>query len=68
MSAPLEWKRSDFCREDYCVEVAEEYGYVLVRNSRIPLEVIRFHPGEWKAFVEGIRHGGFDYSGPGETG
>jgi len=45
-----------------CVEVAAlPGGGVCVRNSRDPDgPVLRFTPGEWRAFLDGARLGEFD--------
>jgi hypothetical protein len=45
-----------------CVEVAGlRDGGVAVRNSRDPDGlVLRFTPGEWHAFLGGVRNGEFD--------
>lgn len=63
----LNWVRAEGCEGGHCVEVATEYGYILVRNSEIPLEVIRFTPNEWSAFTEGVVSGDFDAVDPGGT-
>jgi hypothetical protein len=48
-----------------CVEVTElPGGSVGVRNSRDPGgAVLRFTPGEWAAFLGGVRRGEFDRFG-----
>jgi hypothetical protein len=48
-----------------CVEVADlPGGGVGVRNSRDPGGlVLRFTPGEWIAFLGGVRNGEFDSFG-----
>jgi len=45
-----------------CVEVASlPHGEVGVRNSRDSTgPVLRFTPGEWHAFIGGVRNGEFD--------
>jgi Domain of unknown function (DUF397) len=45
-----------------CVEVrALAGGQVQVRNSRFPdREPLAFTPGEWEAFLAGVRAGEFD--------
>ena len=52
-----------------CVEVANlPGGNVAVRNSRKPGgPVLRFTPGEWHAFLGGVRKGEFDGFGGGEA-
>lgn len=56
----MEWVRAAGCEGGHCVEIAEEYDYVLVRNSQIPLEIIRFTPEEWTTFTNGVKCGDFD--------
>jgi hypothetical protein len=42
--------------------VAQEGDDILLRNSRHPeTERIRLTMHEWKAFVQGVRHGQFVY-------
>lgn len=61
----LQWIRPD-CESGSCVEVATEHGYVLVRSSNIPLELIRFTPAEWEAFLIDAKKGAFDLVDPGD--
>lgn len=56
----MEWVRAKGCEGGHCVEVATEYGHILVRNSQIPLEVIRFTAAEWSEFTKGVVLGDFD--------
>jgi len=48
-----------------CVEVADlSDGEIGVRNSRDAAgAVLRFTPGEWHAFIGGVRNGEFDRFG-----
>lgn len=61
----LEWRRP-VCTSSACVEVATEHGYVLVRSSKLPLEVIRFTPTEWEVFLSSAKVGVFDLIDLGE--
>jgi len=61
----LEWTRSE-CESGACVEVATEHGYVLVRSSTLPLEVIRFTPEEWTTFLFDVKRDAFDLVDQGE--
>jgi hypothetical protein len=46
---------------DNCVEVAFVDGATAVRNSKDPTgPVVIFTPGEWGAFIGGVRDGEFD--------
>lgn len=57
--AGLSWVRASGCEGGHCVEVATEYDYILVRNSQIPLEIIRFTQTEWSTFTKGVVMGDF---------
>ena len=68
----ISWIKSSFSNSfSNCVEVAEDAGCVLVRNSRQPsgLKLV-FTPGEFSAFLAGAKAGEFDHIGRGaaETG
>lgn len=57
------WVKSSFSfANGNCVEVADlPGGHVGVRDSKDPQGlVLRFTPGEWHAFVGGVRNGEFD--------
>jgi hypothetical protein len=59
------FRKSSFCGEAGCVEVAVLPDIVAVRDSkREESPVLTFTPSEWEAFVAGIRAGEFD--GPGD--
>lgn len=60
------WVKSSFSfANGNCVEVADlPGGHVGVRDSKDPQgQVLRFTPGEWHAFVGGVRSGEFDRFG-----
>lgn len=60
------WVKSSFSfANGNCVEVADlPGGHVGVRDSKDPHGlVLRFTPGEWDAFVGGVRNGEFDRFG-----
>ena len=47
-----------------CVEVASLPGGIGVRDSKDPAgPILRFTPGEWDAFLGGVRNGEFDNFG-----
>jgi hypothetical protein len=57
------WRKSSFSGSDHnCVEVAFlDGGAVAVRNSKRPdAGVAMFAPGEWDAFIGGVKLGEFD--------
>jgi hypothetical protein len=45
-----------------CVEMRRRHGLVEVRDSKDPDgPVLRFTPGEWAAFLDGVKHAEFDH-------
>lgn len=63
--AALEWVQAKgACEATACVEVATEYGYVLIRSTLVPREIIRFTAEEWLHFSLGMRCGDFDQVDP----
>lgn len=65
-NSDLSWIKSSlsYCNSN-CVEVASlPDGGVGVRDSKDPSgPVLRFTPGEWRAFLGGARNGEFDRFG-----
>ena len=65
-NADLFWIKSSlsYCNSN-CVEVASlPHGDIGVRDSKDPSgPVLRFTPGEWRAFLGGARNGEFDRFG-----
>jgi hypothetical protein len=60
MVAPMEWRKSSFCGNGACVEVAEFDGAYLVRDSKVEdSPVLTFTAEEWTAFVAGVTAGEF---------
>ncbi|MEU8266327.1 DUF397 domain-containing protein [Sphaerisporangium sp. NPDC049002] len=58
-----EWRKSSFSGSgNNCVEVASNLpGVIGVRDSKDPAgPALIFTPGEWSAFVSGVRTGEFD--------
>lgn len=62
-----EWRRSSFCGNTTCVEVAhdETTGSVRVRNSWDPDRQLLFSAAEWEAFRLGMLAGEFRWDGDG---
>jgi hypothetical protein len=58
------WRKSSYSGDNggACVEVARNLpGIIAVRDSKDPAgQVLAFTPGEWRAFVAGVRDGEFD--------
>ncbi len=60
---PPTWRKSSYSGSgDNCVEVAGlPGGGQAVRDSKNPDgPVLTFTPGEWNAFIEGVKDGEFD--------
>ena len=65
-SSEPQWIKSSLSfSNSNCVEVASlGEGVVGVRDSKDPAgPALRFTPGEWRAFVGGVRNGEFDRFG-----
>jgi Domain of unknown function (DUF397) len=55
------WRRSHLCANGECVEVGQQDGKILLRDSKDPRSrVLRYTAEEWRAFVDGIKAGEFD--------
>lgn len=55
------WRKSTHSSDGQCVEVAFADGAVGVRNSNNPAAgMVEFTPGEWSAFLKGVRSNEFD--------
>ena len=61
----LVWVKSSLSfAQGNCVQVAAGDGAVIVRNSRDPEgPELAFTPGEWDAFLAGVKNGEFDQFG-----
>ena len=54
------WRRSSFCSDGACVEVAYDGDVVAVRDGKNrEQEPLRFTAEEWEAFVRGVEAGEF---------
>jgi len=55
------WRKASFCQSGECVEVAQQDGAIVLRDSKEPGEsVLRYTAEEWLAFVRGVKAGEFD--------
>jgi hypothetical protein len=55
------WHRAP-CASNNCIEVAKVADRFLIRDSKDPdAAPISVSPGEWEAFVQGVRTGTFDF-------
>ncbi|NMO51211.1 DUF397 domain-containing protein [Actinoplanes sp. TBRC 11911] len=52
------WRRSTFCADGYCVEVAEDGDRVLMRGSRdTSRRFLSFTRATWSEFMDDIERG-----------
>jgi hypothetical protein len=57
----MAWLRTRLCSSSNCVEVVASGNRVLIRDGKeIDGPILSFTPGEWPAFVTGIKAGDFD--------
>jgi hypothetical protein len=55
------WRRSSFCSNSTCVQVAGRGDVVAIRDSKVTdSPVLQYTIDEWRAFVEGVKAGEFD--------
>lgn len=58
--ADPDFRRSSYCYNGACVEVAASADVILVRDSKHPdALVLRFTRGEWSDFLSGVAAGEF---------
>ena len=57
------WRKSVHSDTGACVEVAQSAGLIGVRDSKAHGRgpILEFTEVEWRAFVEGVRDGEFEY-------
>ncbi len=56
-----DWFKSSFCQTSACVEVRREGGFIAIRNSQRPTDILRYTAEEWAAFTEGLQEGEFSH-------
>ena len=55
------WRRSSFCSNGACVEVAFVDGNIAVRDSKDSTGSVQLYTAdEWQSFVAGVKNGEFD--------
>ena len=54
------WRKSSFCVQGECAEVARRDNVILMRSSISPRKLVRYRPEEFKALLLGMRAGEFD--------
>jgi hypothetical protein len=63
ISASQEWRKSSFCADGACVEVAQFEGDILMRDGKnTNLPALRFPEAEWRVFVDGVTAGDFSFN------
>jgi hypothetical protein len=53
------WRKSSFCQNGECAEVAQQDGEIVLRSTRSPADVVRLTAAEWQALVKGMQAGEF---------
>ncbi|MGW0854439.1 DUF397 domain-containing protein [Streptomyces sp. NBC_00247] len=63
MNTEIEWQKSSFSGGggEQCVEIAEEAGQILMRESDDPSIVTVTTPAKFAAFIKGVKAGEFDH-------
>jgi Domain of unknown function (DUF397) len=57
----LNWRRSTFCAQNECAEIARGDGLILLRSSLAPREVITYTPAGFRELQLRIKAGEFDH-------
>ena len=56
-----DWRKASFCASGECVEVTQQNGMILLRDSKKPRSRPQHYTAEeWQSFVRGIKAGEFD--------
>jgi hypothetical protein len=60
-TTPSAWRSASFCQNGECVEVAEQDGWIVLRDSKDPDGSVQYYTTEeWRSFVRSIKAGEFD--------
>ena len=55
------WRRSTFCADTTCVEVAWAENKVLMRDAKNPAgQSLAFDQATWQEFIRGVERGEFE--------
>jgi Domain of unknown function (DUF397) len=54
------WRKSSFCASGECVEIAQQNGVIVLRDSKEPRGHVHYTTEEWQSFVRGVKAGEFD--------
>ncbi|MYZ39701.1 MULTISPECIES: DUF397 domain-containing protein [unclassified Streptomyces] len=62
MSTEIRWQKSSFSGDGpQCVEVAEQGGEILIRESDAPNAIATTDRAKFAAFIKGVKAGEFDH-------
>jgi len=57
----LDWRKSSYCGNSTCVEVAFTTSFVALRDSKdVDKAALIYSHEEWEAFLNGVKTGEFD--------
>jgi hypothetical protein len=51
------WRKSSRCDHGACIEVAQQDGWVAVRDNTLPDPHLRFDHASWRVLMRDIRSG-----------
>lgn len=55
------WRTASFCASGECVEVGQQDGLIMVRDSTQPHgTMLHYAVSEWRSFLQTIQAGNFD--------
>jgi hypothetical protein len=57
----ITWRRSSFCAQGECAEIAHRDGLILLRSSLAPRDVVAYTPAGFRALQLRIKAGEFDH-------
>ncbi|MGW1277956.1 DUF397 domain-containing protein [Streptomyces tsukubensis] len=63
MNSEIKWQKSSFSGGggEQCVELAENAGAILMRESDDPEVIVKTSPEKLAAFIAGVKAGEFDH-------
>ncbi|MEU5331041.1 DUF397 domain-containing protein [Streptomyces parvus] len=63
MNSEIKWQKSSFSGGggEQCVELAENAGAILMRESDDPEVIVQTSPEKLRAFIAGVKAGEFDH-------
>lgn len=58
----VQWRKSSYCSNGTCIEVARQNDQYLIRDSKNPdVAPLQFTTDEWNAFARGFNEGQFRF-------